>query len=329
VIVMRFFVFLLASAAALPAASPPAQAATLRTVTTLNAAVVRLSDLFDDAGADGARVLGPAPAPGGRIVVEAAQLAAIARQFGVAWKPVSAGDRAVLDRPGKPLARDAVIEAMRAALASAGAPAESEIELPGLSPPIVPFDSPARPVITQLDYDIITGNFVAVLSVGEADMSPIQMRLTGRAHETITVMVPIRRILAGEVLRANDLRPARVRTAGLNTEVARDAEDAIGLTPRHPLPAGQPMPLGDLSRPPAIRKGANVMMLLESNGISLAAQGQALESGAPGERVRVQNPTSRAVLDAVVIGPDRVRVTPDSLPLQAPAGNTGAQLARQ
>jgi flagella basal body P-ring formation protein FlgA len=58
----------------------PCAAATLRLATTLAAPVVRLSDLFDDAGADAARVLGPAPAPGGRIVVETAQLAAIARQ---------------------------------------------------------------------------------------------------------------------------------------------------------------------------------------------------------------------------------------------------------
>ena len=63
-----------------------AQAATLRAMTTLHASVVRLSDLFDDAGANADRVLGPGPGAGGRIVVEAAQLGAIARQFGVDWR---------------------------------------------------------------------------------------------------------------------------------------------------------------------------------------------------------------------------------------------------
>ena len=61
--------------------------ATLRTMTTLHASVVRLSDLFDEAGANADRVLGPGPGAGGRIVVEAAQLGAIARQFGVDWRP--------------------------------------------------------------------------------------------------------------------------------------------------------------------------------------------------------------------------------------------------
>jgi flagella basal body P-ring formation protein FlgA len=80
-------------------------AATLRTMTTLHASVVRLSDLFDDAGANADRVLGPGPGAGGRIVVEAAQLGAIARQFGVDWRPGSSADRAVLDRPGRPMRR--------------------------------------------------------------------------------------------------------------------------------------------------------------------------------------------------------------------------------
>ncbi len=75
--------------------SSTAMAASLRPLTTLAAPVVRLSDLFDDAGPDSARVLGTAPVPGARIVVEAAQLAAIARQFGVDWRPSSASDRAV------------------------------------------------------------------------------------------------------------------------------------------------------------------------------------------------------------------------------------------
>ncbi len=60
------------------------QAASLRTMTTLHGPNVYLRDLFDDAGSNADRVLGPGPDPGGRIVVEAPQLNAIARQFNVA-----------------------------------------------------------------------------------------------------------------------------------------------------------------------------------------------------------------------------------------------------
>lgn len=304
----------------------PVMAANLRPVATLHAPVVRLSDLFDDAGEHAARVLGPGPAPGGRITVEAAQLAAIARQFGVAWKPASNADRAVLERPGKPLAREAVVEVLRAALGSAGVAEESEIEVPAVSLPLIPFESQIKPVVTQLEHDPVSGGFTAALGVGGPDMAVVHVRLTGRVHETVSVVVPVRRVQPGEVLRADELRTLRVRVANLRGDMARGLEEAVGLTPRTPLVGGQPMRLADLTRPPAVRKGAIVQMVLTGGGLSLVAQAVALETGAPGERVRVQNPSSRAVLEATVIGPDRVRVSPDSLPVQPPANVVGAQL---
>ena len=97
------------------------QAAMLRPLTLLASPVVLLSDLFDDAGEQAARPLGPAPAPGQSIVVEAPQLAAIARQFGVAWHPASPGDRSILQRRGTALPREAVVAAVRATLAAQGA----------------------------------------------------------------------------------------------------------------------------------------------------------------------------------------------------------------
>src|SRR6516164_5236498 len=127
-----------------------AEAATLRTVTTLHAPVVRLSDLFDDAGANSDRVLGPGPGAGGRIVVEAAQLGAIARQFGVDWRPVSSADRAVLDRPGRPLRRDDVLDAVRSALIAGGASSDCDVELAGFTPPLVPLEADPRPVVSDL-----------------------------------------------------------------------------------------------------------------------------------------------------------------------------------
>ena len=39
-----------------------------------------------------------------------------------------------------------------------------------------------------------------------------------------------------------------------------------------------------------------------------------MEPGAIGERIRVLNPTSHAVVEAEVIGPDRVRVAPSAVP---------------
>jgi flagellar basal body P-ring formation protein FlgA len=291
-----------------------ADAATLRSVTTLHAAVVRLSDLFDEAGANADRVLGPGPGAGGRIVVEAAQLGAIAHQFGVDWRPASSGDRAVLDRPGRPLRREDALDAVKSALIGAGASPDCDIELPGFTPPLVPFEADPRPVVSDMEYEPAAGRFSAVLSITGAAMEPIHMRLTGRVDDTIDLPVATTRLLVGSVLRADDVHIARVHTMLVRSEVVRRTDDAIGMQLKRALAAGQPLMVSELMRPSMVQKGAAVTMLLDSPGITLSAQGQALESGAIGERIRVLNPVSRAVLEAEIIGPDRVRVAPNSMP---------------
>lgn len=292
-----------------------AEAATLRTLTTLHAPTVRLADLFDDAGANAERVLGPGPGPGGRIVVEAAQLAAIARQFGVDWRPVSPADRAVLERAGRPLSRQDAVEAVRAALVAAGAATDCDIELAGFSPPLVPLDAKPQPVVSDLDYDAADGRFSALLSIAGEAMEPIAMRVGGRVDDTMELPVATRRLPAGAVLGREDVHIARVRASLVHGEVIYRPADAVGMQLRHPLAAGQPLASSELVRPSLVQRGANVLMVLESTGIALTAQGQALEAGAIGERIRVLNPSSHAVVEAEVTGAGSVRVAPGSLPV--------------
>jgi flagella basal body P-ring formation protein FlgA len=296
-----------------------AEAATLRAMTTLHAPVVLLSDLFDGAGANAQRVLGPGPGAGGRIVVEAAQLGAIARQFGVDWRSASSADRAVLDRPGHPLRRDDVLDAVRAALVAGGASADCDVELAGFTSPLVPDGSDPRPVVSDLDYDANTGRFSAALSVAGKAMEPIHIRMTGRVDDTVELPVATTKVLAGSVLRAEDMRMARVHMTVLRGEVVRRPDDVIGMQAKRQIAAGQPLVLAELARPGVVGKGAVVLMVLDSPGIALTAQGQATEAGAIGERIRVLNPVSRAVVEAEVIGPNRVRVMPGGMPVTVSA----------
>ncbi|MGC1412639.1 MAG: flagellar basal body P-ring formation chaperone FlgA [Acetobacteraceae bacterium] len=292
-----------------------AQSATLRTVTTLHAPTVRLSDLFEDAGANANRVLGPGPGAGGRIVVEAAQLGAIARQFGVDWRPASSADRAVLDRPGRPLPREDVLDALRSALIEGGTSPDCDIELADFSPPLVPFESNPRPVVSDLSYDTSAGRFTAMLSVAGDSMEPIYMRLAGKVDDTIEVPVATARLPAGSVLRAEDVHVARVHTSLIHGEVVHRIEDAVGMQTKRQIAGGAPLVGAELMRPSMVQKGATVLMMLDSPGIALTAQGQAMEAGAIGERIRILNPVSHAVVEAEVTGPDRVRVAPSAMPL--------------
>lgn len=292
-----------------------AQAATLRPMTTLASPMVRVADLFDDAGSSAARVLGNGPAPGARIVIEAAQLAAIARQFGVEWRPNGGNERAVLDRPGRMLPREDVVAALRAAFAATGAAADGEIDLPGFTTPLMPTEIRTAVAVEQLDIDGASGRFTALLSITGEGMSAIRQRASGTLIEMIEVPVAARRLVAGALLRADDLRTVRIRANLVQGEIVRSAAQIDGLAPRRQINAGQPVPVAELTRPMVVGKGAKVAMQLSAPGLQLLAQGQALEAGAMGDRIQVLNTASRAVVEAQVVGVDRVRVEPGSVPM--------------
>lgn len=293
----------------------PVDAATLRPFATLTGPVVTLADLFEGAGS---RALGPAPSPGGRITVEARQLDAIARQFGVEWRSASAGDRVVLDRPGRTLGRDDVLAPLRAALVAAGAPRDGELELPGFTAPMVGLSSVATVEVAQLEYDGASGRFTALAAV-VADGAPAgQIRLSGRLLEMIELPVPRRRMVPGDVIGAGDLEWVRLRSnqvpVARGGEIVRTMREAVGQALRRGVQAGQPVLLADLGTPVLVQKGSTMVLALNSPGIELTAQGIAMEPAGLGERVHVLNPASKVVVEAEVTGPGRARVLPSSAP---------------
>lgn len=294
-----------------------AHAAELRPIVTLTGPHVRLRDLFEDAGPNADRLLGPGPAPGGRIIVAAPQLAAIARQFGVDWRPASSGDRAILEWPGRPLRKDDAIDAVRTALVAAGADPDCVVELSGYIPPLVPLGVEPRPMVAQLDYNPNTGRFTAVLSIVADGMDPLSTRIGGSAETMIEVPVLTTRLPSGAVLRPQDLRLAKVGANQVKGDTPPQASALIGMMLRRSLAAGQPLKPDDLTRPPVVARDSVVRVVLDMRGLSVSGQGFAMDAGAIGDRIRLRNPTSRAILEAEVIGPGVVRVAPGTMPVSA------------
>jgi flagella basal body P-ring formation protein FlgA len=308
-------------------AADPASGAVLRRMTTLQGPQVYLRDLFEDAGANADRVLGPGPGPGGRIVVESRQLKAIARQFEVDWQPASGNDRAMLEWPGRPMKREDALAAVRTALVAQGAAPDCDVEIPGFNPPIVPLLGEFKPVVTRLDYDRDMGRFVAFLTVTGDGTEPISVRVSGEVSDVVEIPVTVIRLSAGAIAGPDDVRMARVHVASVHGEVAREMTNVVGMQLKQQIPAGVPIPVAELTQPTQVTRGEPVRLQLQVGGLSLSGQGTALESGAIGEQIRVRNISSQAVLEAEVLAPGVVRVVPGSAPIVSQA-RAGINLAR-
>jgi flagella basal body P-ring formation protein FlgA len=297
-----FAATLLAPAATAMASAP----ALLRPHALVHGPSVLLSDLFVDAPGI---IAFPSPPPGRRIVLEPAQIAQVARANGITWRPMPGAERIVVERPGAPLSRATVEAALRLALLPLGAGPDDGFDL--ASPlPMVP--AAMEPLVSAEDavLDRGSGRFSATLVLDHGDAPPARVRIIGRAWAGVPAAVPVRRLAAGEILRAEDIRIERVRAD--RAQALIDPAMVPGLAARRPVAPGQPLLQADLVRPAAVTRNSAVMMAIVS------AQGRALEDGAAGETIRVQNVASRAVVAAEVVGPGRVRVAPGSLPIERP-----------
>ena len=292
------------------ALTTPTQAAILRPFTQITAGTVRLADLFDNLGSTPDRVLGTAPAPGARITVASPQLAAIARDFNVDWRPLTGGERAVVERRGDLLPQSRITAALHLALAANGAPDLFDVASPAIQPVLLPAGSSAEPAISQLTYDPQATRFTALVSIAVPDAEAVQIRVSGQVVPMAMTAVAVTRLPPGHLVTPEDLRPACVRAALLHGAPAINPLDAPGMALRHDVPAGQVLTLADLIRPSMIARGALVRMSLDSDGLSLSAQGIAAEAGARGDRIHVENPLSHRMVLAVVTGPGEVRVAP-------------------
>jgi len=298
---MRLLLLLLLAAPAFGQTAP-------RPFVVVEEAVIRLGDLFDEAGPRAGATLGPAPAPGSRQVVEAPQLAAIARANGLAWRPSGGAERVVIERPGRPVAREEVLLALRAALRPQGLDEEMELEPIGLVAPMVPERAFVQLAVEGAVLDAAGGRFTATLAVLAEGQPTQRIRLGGRVVSTLPMVVTTRRLGTGDVVRPGDVRVIRVPASRLRPGAAQEIEQVVGQALRRPAMAEQPMVVADLMPRAMVQRGQTVVMVFESPGVTLTAQGRAMEAAPRGATVPVMNLGSRTVVEAQVIAPGRVRV---------------------
>ncbi|MBV1797969.1 flagellar basal body P-ring formation chaperone FlgA [Siccirubricoccus sp. G192] len=301
--------------AALPCPAPAQELAALRPLAVVEEPMLRLGDLFEGAGARAGQPIGAAPAPGRRLVLEAPQLFALARAHGLIWRPLSAHERVVVERPGRAVPRDEIEAMLRAELLRLGLDPEAELDLGTLPPPMVPPTAALQLAIEAASFDPTSNRFAAILVVMAEGMPTARLRLAGRALATQPVVLATRRLALGEVIGPGDLRLVRLRAERVRPGAAQHPGEVVGRQLRRPMAGDMPFMAADLAAPSLVEKNALVTMLLEAPGLSLSAQGRALEAAPRGGLVPVMNLASRSIVEGQVIGPNRVRVAMGATPI--------------
>ncbi len=302
---IRLVLFCLAAAAALAASASAHAEATLKPVATVRSSVIRIGDLFTEAGSHASDVVAPAPPPGARTIFDAQWLAAAAREHHVDWQPASHFEQAAVERASRLVAADGVAAALLAEIRSRQPFNDGEVQLDNPALRLVVAAEAADTIgIEGLTVDARTGRFSAIVSAPANDADAERQRVSGRIFRIVNVPTLNRAMAPGETIRAGDVVFLRLRADRIAGDVVAETAELVGRTPRHPLRAHEPLRAGDIQVPLAVRKGDLVTVFLETPLMRLSAQGKALDDGAIGTAIRIVNTKSNRIIDAVVTGPN-------------------------
>jgi flagella basal body P-ring formation protein FlgA len=159
----------------------------------------------------------------------------------------------------------------------------------------------------------------------------LPLRYTGAVAETGEVVVALRTLAQGEVLKASDVMIERRPKSEFAGSPVPGIEDVLGLAARRPLQPGKLIRHADLMKPELVARNQTVLIVFEVPGIVLTVRGKAMESGAAGDVINVLNVQSKRTLQATVTGPGRVAVTAASPRVAArefSAGSNSGRVAR-
>jgi flagellar basal body P-ring formation protein FlgA len=271
--------------------------------------LVLLGDFFDGAGEKATIAVAYAPEPGKRAVFDANWLYRAANAYGLKWKPLSLKQQAVVKRETVTIGREEIEDHILAALIDKGVDPEMTVELSNRSMRLyVPSSSLASVIVENVDYDQRTKRFSAYVSTPDSKTT----RVTGRLQKMLSVPVPNRRVLKGELINSQDIVWIKTPSDRVQPDIVMHPDDLIGKTPRRGLRSGSPVRSSDVQRPIIVKKGSLVTMILKTPMMTLTSQGQAIDNGSDGDVIRLTNTQSNTVIQAVVSGPGVVTITPAS-----------------
>lgn len=287
---------------------------TLRSRITIADASIRLDDIFDGfanprAGISGDTIVAYAPQPGRRAVFDAKWLSRVAQRYRLDWRPTTRLDRVIVERASTVISALDIISALRDEIKSRGNAENIELELSNRNL-LVHIDSnlPATIEVVHIATEARLGKFSAIISVPAGDPQARRITIAGRIFPVVEVPVPSRALRPGSAIRPDDIKWIRVRANRVNNDTVTDPKEFAGREAKRPLSANRLVRRSDLHIPVTVPKGMLVTMIFRTASMVLTASGRALEAGSTGDFITVRNTQTKMIVDARILGPNRVEV---------------------
>jgi len=283
----------------------------LRGNIVVSGSYIRLNDLFTNVAIDkGDTAIAYSPKPGRKSSFDARWLYRVARAYGLKWRPLSSDLRALVIRDSILIQTSEIKDALMAALVEYDLPQNTLIELSNRNMKIhVPTETFPEITVEDISFNRRSMRFASMISIGEKGTGANKrVRVSGQIHKMIEVPTLNHRIPKGQIISKNDITWLKLRADRTQRDIIVQADNLIGMTPKRHLRPETPIRMADIQRPVVVTKGSLVTIILKTPGLSLTSQGRALQNGADGDTIRINNTNTSRTIEAVVIGSNLVTV---------------------
>ena len=138
--------------------------------------------------------------------------------------------------------------------------------------------------------------------------TPWTIYVSARIDSYMDVYVLNRSLARGERIQESDLDLVETNVGNLAHGYITDPTRAVGMEVRRAARGGEVLTPALLAPPELVRRGETVTVLASTGAAEITMQGEALDSGAKGDRIRVRNARSQRVVEGEIIGSNRVRI---------------------
>ena len=155
--------------------------------------------------------------------------------------------------------------------------------------------------ITQKPNDSRPGKKQVTAAILQEGTEQGQIKMTGELRLFGTVVSTTKRLNRNEIIASDDITAKRQDISMLDAGLIQDPRQAVGQKLKTTLPAGAILYAQAIDAPPLVNRGERVTIMAKSQAIQITAPGEAKNSGALGEIIRVKNLTSRREIQARVL----------------------------
>lgn len=167
-------------------------------------------------------------------------------------------------------------------------------------------DKPLSVAVQALTFDKDAQRWQANMHVLSEGKTVSVMPIQGRYEPVSSVPVLNRHVNHSDIISDADISWKDMETRKLRKDTVMDISDLLGKTPRRTVSKDRPIRFSEIDQPALVKKGAQVAVRYSSPYMHIQTIGQALEDGAKGSLVRVQNPETKRAFTARVTNTNQV-----------------------